>query len=220
MLILGIVKPKNLANSQAKKLAPVVAAERSVNPEPQPIVDAIPFVPTKPVLQPCLGCRQPFLRLKRPINLMGPKFPYEKENDYCGPCRAGILAQVTEDSLTPSQPIFYNPVTTSHVEHQSTSSTSYFSTLAPVVVNNGEGINRLVSDHRQVSGPSKKPRTESDFGERLRNGMATHNEALQQSEITTKTEEAMTRHRSTINSAGGGKAIGVVVAPQDSAPSL
>ena len=30
----------------------------------------------------------------------------------------------------------------------------------------------------------------------------------------------MTRHRSTIKSAGGGKAIGVVVAPQDSAPSF
>ena len=86
MLILGIVKPKNLANSQAKKLSPVVVAERIMNPEPQPTADPIPVGPTKPVLQPCLGCRQPFLRLKRPINSTGPKFPYEKENDYCGPC--------------------------------------------------------------------------------------------------------------------------------------
>ena len=79
MLILGIVKPKNLANSQAKKLAPVVVAERIVNPEPQPIADAIPFVPIKPALPPCLGCRQLFLRMKRSINLPAPSFPAKKK---------------------------------------------------------------------------------------------------------------------------------------------
>ena len=122
VLIVGIAKPKNLANSEAKKIDSVVAGERIVNPEPQPITESIPFVPTKPALRPCLGCRGPFLRIKRPINLKGPKFPYEKESEYCGPCRVGILAQVTEDSLTTTQPIFFNPVTTSDVEHRSMSS--------------------------------------------------------------------------------------------------
>ena len=82
VLMLGKAKPKNFANSQAKIVAPVVTAELIVNPEPQPIPVATSFVPTKPALQPCLGCRGPFLPIKRLINLKGPKFPYEKENEY------------------------------------------------------------------------------------------------------------------------------------------
>ncbi len=49
------VVPKDLSSSQAKP--PKVL---SVAPEPEPVEAP---KPSKPVLQPCLGCRQPFLRI-------------------------------------------------------------------------------------------------------------------------------------------------------------
>ncbi len=79
MMMAGKSKPKDLASSQAKVPSGIMAAHAKPPPEPEP------FVPVTPKLRPCLGCRQPFLRIKRPIITSGPKFPYENESDYCGP---------------------------------------------------------------------------------------------------------------------------------------
>jgi len=130
--------------------------------------------PSKPVLHPCIGCRQPFLRIKRPISLNGPKFPYEKEIDYCGPCRLAILAELRNQEADSSQPIFSNSVVHTHFEERSTSSSTVLksSNYAEVPVANID-----------------------NFGERLRAGMASRNESLGQSEITTKTEAAMADYR-------------------------
>jgi len=171
------VVPQDLSSSQAKP--PKVL---SVAPEPEPVEAP---KPSKPVLQPCLGCRQPFLRIKRPISLNGPKFPYENENDYCGPCRLAIFAELQDrEDCNSSQPVFHNPVVT-HIEAKSTSSTTVVVSSTSAAVPAAIGL-----------APQIRPRTETDFGNRLRAGMASRNAALQQSEITAQTEEAMTRYRS------------------------
>jgi hypothetical protein len=66
---LGTREPKDLSLSRAKE-----RSQPSVAPVPEPVEAP---KPTKPALQPCIGCRQPFLRIKRPISLNGPKFPFE-----------------------------------------------------------------------------------------------------------------------------------------------
>jgi hypothetical protein len=113
--------------------------------------------------------------MKRPLN--GPIFPYEKESDYCGPCRSAILTEFRSQEPEFSQPFFSNPVVHTHFEEKSTSSStvvmSSISAAVPVANTN-------------------------NFGERLRAGMASRNESLGQSEITAKTEAAMANHRARI----------------------
>ncbi len=55
----GKTKPKDFSRHEVK-----VRCQPSVAPEPEPVEAPKPVVPTKPALQPCLGCRQPFLRIK------------------------------------------------------------------------------------------------------------------------------------------------------------
>jgi hypothetical protein len=106
--------------------------------------------------------------------LNGPKFPYENENDYCGPCRLAIFAELRNQEADSSQPIFSNSVVHTHFEERSTSSSTVLksSNYAEVPVGNID-----------------------NFGERLRAGMASRNESLGQSEITAKTEAAMAEYR-------------------------
>jgi len=184
---LGKTKPKDLSLSQAQ-----VPKVLSVAPEPDPVEAP---KPKKPALQPCLGCRQPFLRMKRPMSLNGPKFPYENESEYCGLCRSGIFTEMKdEEDCNSSQPVYYNPVVT-HIEAKSTSSTTVVvsSTSATVPPTMGRAL--------QI-----QPRTETEFGSRLRAVMAIRNDALGQSEITAKTEEAMTPYRSRLQD---GKSSGI-----------
>jgi len=84
-----------------------------------------------------------------------------------------------------SQPVFYNPVVT-HMEAKSTSSTTVVISSAGGAVAATMGL-----------APQRQPRTEDDFGRRLRATMATRNEALGQSEITANTEAAMEIYRAT-----------------------
>ena len=199
---------KNLANSKARDPTDLPT---STAPEPEPK----PFVPTVPKLNPCLGCRQPFLRIKRPITLNGLKFPYENECDYCGPCRSGIFAELREDDCKSSQPVFFNPVVTTQMEAKSTSSstivissTSYSGTAKK----KGDG---MASDKRNEDAIQKvSARAETDFGERMRTSMARRNEALQQTEITAKTEAAMALHRGRMQSEG--KSSGITATTQAS----
>ncbi len=179
---LGKLKPKDLASKKAEIPSGIYAATTASEPEPKP------FVPVAPKLIPCIGCRQPFLRIKRPLMLNGPKFPYENECDYCGPCRSGIFAELKEQEPNSSQPVFYNPVVTAHIEAKSTSSSTVMisSTSAAVTANKVEDV--IGPDKRKAAVPTKpQSRPEQDFGARLRANMANRNEALQQSEITTKT---------------------------------
>ncbi len=149
--------PKNLANSKARDPTDLPTSTAS---EPEPKT----FVPSVPKLNPCLGCRQPFLRIKRPITLNGPKFPYENECDYCGPCRSGIFAELREDDCKSSQPVFFNPVVTTQIEAKSTSSstlvissTSYSGTAKK----KGDG---MASDNRNEDAIQKvSARAETDF---------------------------------------------------------
>ena len=176
---LGTREPKDLSLSRAKE-----RSQPSVAPVPEPVEAP---KPTKPALQPCIGCRQPFLRIKRPISLNGPKFPYENECDYCGPCRSAIFAQLKdEEDCNSSQPVFYNPVVT-HIEAKSTSSTTVVMSSTSAAVPASLGL-----------APQIQPRTESDFGSRLRTGMASRNELLGQSEITGQTDSAMATYRAKI----------------------
>jgi hypothetical protein len=115
---LGKLKPKDLASKKAEIPSGIYAATKVPEPEPKP------FFPVAPKLIPCIGCRQPFLRIKRPLMLNGPKFPYENECDYCGPCRLGIFAELKEQEPNSSQPSFYNPVVTTHIEAKSASSST------------------------------------------------------------------------------------------------
>jgi hypothetical protein len=66
MMMAGKSKPKDLASSQAKVPSGIMAAHAKPPPEPEP------FVLVTPKLRPCLGCRQPFLRIKRPIITSSP----------------------------------------------------------------------------------------------------------------------------------------------------
>ncbi len=140
---------------------------------------------------------------KRPIALNGPKFPYENELDYCGPCRSAIFAEAkTQEDMESSQPVFYNPVVT-QMEAKSTSSTT-------VVISSTSGAVPAT----MVLAPQRQPRTEDDFGSRLRATMAARNEALGQSEITAKSEEAMRSYRAT--RIQDGKPSGATSTPQTS----
>jgi hypothetical protein len=135
--------------------------------------------------------------------LNGPKFPYENECDYCGPCRSGIFAELKEQEPNSSQPVFYNPVVTSHIEATSTSSSTVImsSTSAAVTANKvGDDIGPDKCKEAVPTKPQSRP--DEDFGARLRASMANRNEALQQSEITVKTEAAMSQHRARILSDG------------------
>ncbi len=195
------LKPKDLASSRAK--LPTALPASAAPPELEPVVEPKPFVPVAPKLIPCLGCRQPFLRIKRPLVMNGPKFPYENEADYCGPCRVGIFAELKEEESKSSQPVFYNPIVATHIEAKSTLSSTLVmsSTSAANVVNKTSyGVG---TEKRKESAIEKQPgRTDTDFGERLRASMASRNEALQQSEITVKTEAAMADHRGRFQSNG------------------
>ena len=191
-MMAGKSKPEDLASSQAKVPSGIMAAHAKPPPEPEP------FVPVTPKLRPCLGCRQPFLRIKRPIITSGPKFPYENESDYCGPCRSGIFAELNEESLNSSQPVFYNPVITTHIEAKSTSSTVVISSTMAAVADNMIG-DVFGPDKLKEPAPQKPPaRSEADFGAHLWTSMANRNEALQQSEITAKTEAAIAQYRARI----------------------
>ena len=82
MLIVGTVKPKDMACSQSKRIGSTIndtIVAMQPQPQPRPLVIPTVAVRTAPKLDPCLGCRQPFLRVKRPISLNGPKFPCEQE---------------------------------------------------------------------------------------------------------------------------------------------
>jgi len=61
-------KPKDFSKVQAEN---IVRPSFSLEPVPEPIVAP---KPTGPKLLPCLGCRLPFLRIKRPISLTGQNF--------------------------------------------------------------------------------------------------------------------------------------------------
>ena len=199
-MILENIKPKDLASSKAKLPRDLPA---SVAPGLEDVVVPKPFIPVAPKLVPCLGCRQPFLRIKRPLVLNGPKFPYENENDYCGPCRVGIFAELKEEESRSSQPVFNNPVVATHAEAIFTSSSTLVisSTSTANVANKiGDGIG---TEKRKESAIEKQPvGSETDFGDRLRASMASRNEALQQSEITVKTETAMVEYRGKFRSDG------------------
>jgi hypothetical protein len=101
-----------------------------------------------------------------------------------------------------SQPVFYNPVVT-QMEAKSTSSTT-------VVISSTSGAVPATMG----LAPQRQPRTEDDFGSRLRATMAARNEALGQSEITAKSEEAMKSYRAT--RIQDGKPSGATSTPQTS----
>ena len=79
----GKSKPKDLSSSQIKVPSGIMAAHAEP-PEAEPKT----FRSCCAKAIPCLGCRQPFLRIKRPFVMNGPKFPYENELGY----RLGIFA--------------------------------------------------------------------------------------------------------------------------------
>ena len=101
------MKPKDFRKQQSEC---IVRPATSLAPEPEKPK------PMAPTLIPCLGCRLPFMRIKRPISLNGPKFPYENEMGYCGPCRSAVFADMKEDSSQSSQSKFNNPVVSTHIE--------------------------------------------------------------------------------------------------------
>ena len=139
----------------------------------------------------------------------GPKFPYKNECDFCGTCRAGIFAELRDEDIVSSQPIFYNPVVSTHIEAKATSFSTVVisSSSAAIPANNiydGVGVEK-----RKEPGQKQPVRTETDFGERLRAGMASRNEALQQTDITAKTAEAMAQYHARIHSNGRSSMVGV-----------
>jgi len=147
----GKSKPKDLSKHKVTVPSGIMAAHAEP-PAPEPK----PFVPVAPKLIPCLRCRQPFLRIKRPITVNGPKFPYEKESDYCGPCRSGILAELRDEESNSFQPVFHNPVVTTHIEAKSTSSTLVISSTTEAVTGKKIGDVFGPDKHKDLA-PQKFP---------------------------------------------------------------
>jgi hypothetical protein len=98
------------------------------------------------------------------------------------------MAELKEEDLNFSQPLFSNPVVMTYVEAKSTSSSTVVTLSTSGAVS--------ASEQRRESATQKSKPTEADFGDRLRASMASRNQALQQSEITTQTEASMEKYRS------------------------
>jgi hypothetical protein len=145
----------------------------------------------------------------------GLKFPYESEADYCGPCRVGIFAELKEEESTSSQPVFYNPIVTTHIEAKSTlSSTLVMSSTSAANVANKMSYGVGTEKRKQSATEKQSVRTDTDFGERLRASMASRNEALQQSEITVQTEAALADHRGRFHSGNAATLQASTLAPK------